>query len=104
MVKRQNFQRLIIEAAVRHGLSLRELSELAGVPYRTIQHWLHGDNDPGKANAGKIHAAIRTLERGENKPKKAGLIDLSGMETPVVLRWRNLIVTLEFGKEGDSNA
>ena len=50
------------EIRPKRGLSQRELSELSGIPLRTLQHYEQGTKSLAKANAGYVLDLARILD------------------------------------------
>lgn len=54
-----NFSNAIAEVRAAERISLKEISELSGVPYATMKHYSSGFRSPSRGNLQKIAAVPR---------------------------------------------
>lgn len=95
MKRSVDFQTLIIDVLTKYGFNAEGFAKFAGIPPRTVQHWVRGDNrTPSPENERKLYRALAKLEEpNQDKPDK--LIDLTGSSSPVMVKWGNVMITLE---------
>lgn len=66
------FREIIIGAARKQGLSGYALAKLAGLPMRTVQAYLSGENDLAGGRIEKLAAALGLALRPAGRTKKGG--------------------------------